>query len=123
IDPVLVAAHIVTALQSVVSRSVDPLESAVISICAIHAGVAENVIPETVELRGTARSLTPQVRDLLERRVRQVTTATARLHGARAKLTYRRGYPVTHNHARQTVFASDVAIQVAGAGKVETNVT
>jgi len=123
VDPVLTASHIVTALHSIVSRNVDPLASAVISICAIHAGEAENVIPETCELRGTARSLTPQVRDLVERRIIEVTKATARLHGAKAKVTYRRGYPVTCNHLRQTKFATNVAAQVVGSSKVDANVT
>jgi hippurate hydrolase len=123
VDPVLVASHVVTALHSIVSRNVDPLESAVISICAIHAGEAENVIPQTAELRGTARSLTPQIRDLIERRIIEVTKATARLHGAKAKVTYRRGYPVTCNHQRQTKFATNVAAQVVGSDKVDPNVT
>ena len=77
------------------SRNVDPLESAVVSICMFQAGTADNVIPQTAQLRGTARSLTPEVRDLLEKRVREVVEGTARLYGAKAKLTYRRGYPVT----------------------------
>jgi len=105
-----------------VSRNVDPLESAVISICAIHAGEAENVIPETAVLKGTARSLTPGVRDLIERRIIEVAKATARLHGARAKVTYRRGYPVTCNHERQTKFATSVAARVAGWENVDPNI-
>jgi len=122
VDTVLVASHIVTALHSIVSRNLDPLESGVISICAFRAGEAENVIPETAELRGTARSLTPHVRDLIEQRVAEVAKATARLHGARAKVLYRRGYPVTYNHTRQTAFAASVATQVAGPDKVDTSI-
>ena len=122
VDSVLVASHIVTALHSIVSRDLDPLESGVISICMLHAGEAENVIPETAVLRGTARSLTPQVRDLIQRRVAEVAKATARLHQAKAKVTYRRGYPVTRNHGRQTQFAASIAALVAGWDKVDTNV-
>jgi len=122
VDPVLVASHIVTALHSIVSRNVDPLDSAVISICAIHAGEAENVIPETAELKGTARSLTPGVRDLIERRIIEVAKATARLHGARAKVIYRRGYPVTCNYERQTRFATSVAARVVGSKNVDANI-
>jgi hippurate hydrolase len=86
-----------------------------------HSGEAENVIPATATLKGTARSLTANVRDLLERRVVEVAETTAKLFGATAKATYERGYPVTENHARQTEFAAGVAKQVAGADKVETN--
>jgi amidohydrolase len=121
IDPVLVASHIVTGLHSIVSRNVDPLESGVISICMLHAGEAENVIPEKAVLKGTARSLTAKVRDLIERRVVEVAEATAKLHGATTVANYIRGYPVTVNHARQTEFAAAVAGQVAGADKVNAN--
>jgi hippurate hydrolase len=121
IDTVLVASHIVTGLHSIVSRNVDPIQSGVISICMFHSGEAENVIPATATLKGTARSLTANVRDLLERRVVEVAETTAKLFGATAKATYERGYPVTENHARQTEFAAGVAKQVAGADKVETN--
>jgi hippurate hydrolase len=121
IDTVLVASHIVTGLQSIVARNVDPIQSGVISICMFHSGEAENVIPATATLKSTARSLTAEVRDLLERRVIEVAETTARLHGATARATYERGYPVTENHARQTEFAAGVARQVAGADKVETN--
>jgi hippurate hydrolase len=121
IDAVLVGSHIVTALHSVVSRNLDPLQSGVISICIFHAGEAVNVIPESAVLKGTARSLTPGVRDTIERRVREIAEATAKMHGATATTTYERGYPVTTNHARQTAFAVDVARQVAGADKVDAN--
>jgi hippurate hydrolase len=121
IDTVLVASHIVTGLQSIVARNVDPIQSGVISICMFHSGEAENVIPATATLKSTARSLTAEVRDLLERRVIEVAETTARLHGATARATYERGYPVTENHARQTEFAAGVARQIAGADKVETN--
>jgi len=121
IDPVLVGSHIVTALHSIVSRNIDPLQSGVISICMFHSGEAMNVIPATAQLRGTARSLTPKVRDLIERRVVEVAETTARLHGATAKATYERKYPVTVNHGRQTEFAASVASQIAGSDKVDTN--
>ena len=121
IDPVLVGSHIVTALHSIVSRNIDPLQSGVISICMFHSGEALNVIPETAELLGTARSLTPEVRDLIERRVVEVAETMGRLHGATVKATYERKYPVTVNHPRQTEFAAAVAGQVAGPGKVDAN--
>jgi hippurate hydrolase len=86
-----------------------------------HAGEAINVIPATAQLQGTARTLAPEVRDLIERRVVEVAETTARLYGATAKATYERKYPVTNNHARQTAFAAAVAGQVAGADKVDTD--
>src|SRR2546421_5008170 len=97
VDPVVVGAQIINQIQSIVARNVDPLQSAVISICVFHAGSADNVIPQTALLRGTARSLTPAIRDQLEKRIGEVVTGTAQLHGASAKLSYRRDYPVTRN--------------------------
>ena len=104
------------------SRNVDPLHSAVISICMFHAGNADNVIPQTAQLNGTARSLSPAVQDLLERRVKEVVEGVARLHGAKATVDYRRNYPVLKNHERQTGFAASVAGQVVGDNKVDTAV-
>jgi hippurate hydrolase len=122
IDTVMVGAQIVNQLQTIVSRNVDPLQSAVISICMFHAGNADNVIPQTAQLHGTARSLTPAIQDLLERRMREVVEGVARLHGARATLDYRRNYPVLQNHELQTEFAAAVAGEVVGADKVDTAV-
>ena len=122
IDTVLVGAQIINAVQSIVSRNVDPLEAAVISICVFQAGSTDNVIPQTALLRGTARSLTPKVRDQLETRLHDVVTGTARLHGASAKLTYRRDYPITRNHERQAAFAASVAKEVAGGERVNDQV-
>jgi len=118
IDSVLVGAQLITALQSIVSRSVDPLDSAVVSICEFHAGNARNVIPQTAELRGTVRTLTEEVRALVEKRVREVVAGVAQIAGARIDLVYERGYPVTVNHASQTDLAAQVAKQVAGDANV-----
>jgi amidohydrolase len=118
IDSVLVGAQVVNALQSIVSRSVDPLESAVISVCEFHAGNARNVIPQTAELRGTIRTLTPEVRELVEKRVREVVAGVAQITGAKIDLVYERGYPVTVNHATQTDTAIRVAEEVAGKNGV-----
>jgi len=118
IDSVLVGAELITALQSIVSRNVDPLESAVISICEFHAGNARNVIPQTARLGGTVRTLTPGVRELVGKRVREVVEGVAKLTGAKIDLTYERGYPVTVNHPSQTDRAIEVAKQVAGEDKV-----
>jgi hippurate hydrolase len=121
VDSVLVGAQIVNQLQSVVSRNVDPLDAAVVSICVFQAGIAGNVIPQHARLHGTARSLTPHVRDLLEGRVREVVEGTARLYGAKATLTYARGYPVLVNEEQETALAASVAREIAGADKVDAN--
>jgi hippurate hydrolase len=119
IDSVLVGAQLITALQSIVSRSVDPLDSAVISMCEFHAGNARNVIPQTALLRGTVRTLTNEVRELVEKRVGEVVGGVAQITGARINLNYERGYPVTVNHAAQTDIATRVAKEIAGEANVE----
>jgi amidohydrolase len=118
VDSVMVGAQLITALQQIVSRNVDPLDSAVISICEFHAGNARNVIPQTAVLRGTVRTLTAKVRQLIEKRVREVTAGVAQMTGARINLNYERGYPVTSNHAAQTDFATQVAKEIAGESNV-----
>ncbi len=120
IDTVLVGAQIINAMQSVVSRNVDPVKSAVVSITMFKAGNADNVIPQTVRLRGTARTLDEGVRALVEERLHKIVEGTAAAFGAKAKLTYRRNYPVLVNHERQTDFAASVAQQVAGDTHVDT---
>jgi hippurate hydrolase len=118
IDSVLVGAQLITALQQIVSRNLDPLESAVISICEFHAGNARNVIPQTAELRGTVRTLMPKVRELIAKRVREVVDGIAQVTGARIELTYTPGYPVTVNHPAQTETAIQIAKEVAGDNNV-----
>ncbi|HEY3681330.1 MAG TPA: M20 aminoacylase family protein [Bradyrhizobium sp.] len=118
IDSVLVGAQLITALQSIVSRSVDPLESAVISMCEFHAGNARNVIPQTAELRGTVRTLTPETRELVEKRVHEIVAGVAQMTGAKIDLVYERGYPVTVNHPSQTDFAIQIAKEISGDNKV-----
>ncbi len=118
VDSILIGAQIVGALQSIVARNVDPLKSAVISICAFHGGTTFNVIPETVEMKGTVRTLDPEIRDLVERRIADVADATARAYGGSAETIYTRMYPVTMNHARQAAFAADVARDIAGPERV-----
>ena len=121
VDTVLVGAQIVNQLQSIVARNVDPLQAAVISICTFQAGNADNVIPQQAKLRGTARALSPKVRDLLQKRVREVVEGTARAYGAKAELTYTTGYPVLVNEEHKTAFAAGVAREVAGKDKVNTD--
>ena len=122
IDTILVGAQMINQLQSIVARNVDPLESAVISICMFQSGHTDNVIPQHAVLRGTARSLTPDVRELLHKRIGEVIEGTARMYGASAKVTYTNGYPVVVNHERQTAFAADVAREIAGKDNVDIDV-
>ena len=118
IDSVLVGTQLIAALQQIVSRNVDPLDSAVISICEFHAGDARNVIPQTAVLRGTVRTLTRDVKELVEKRVREVCAGVAQITGAKIDLGYEHGYPVTVNHAAQTDFATRIAREVAGEPNV-----
>lgn len=119
-DTMLVAAHIIVALQSVVSRNVDPLKSGVVSCCVVDSdSTAYNVIPETVTIRGTARSLDAETRELQAEALQRVAQNTAQAFGATAKVQYNRGYPVTINHPEETQHAVNVAKSVAGNGNVD----
>jgi hippurate hydrolase len=98
---------------------VDPLESAVISICMFHAATALNIIPQTAHLEGTVRTLKPKVRDLIEKRMNEVCDGVAALTGTKITLEYKRGYPVLMNHAAQTDIAARVASEIVGEGNVD----
>ncbi|HLM39000.1 MAG TPA: M20 aminoacylase family protein [Microvirga sp.] len=122
IDPIVTAAHVITALQTVASRSVDPLQSLVVSVCTVKAGEAFNVIPQTAALLGTVRTLSPEVRDLAEARIRAIIENVCAAFGARAQVEYSRGYPVTVNDAARTEFVASVAKDVAGESAVDTTI-
>ena len=122
IDPIVTAAHVITALQTVASRSVDPLQSLVVSVCTVKAGEAFNVIPQTASLLGTVRTLSPEVRDLAEARIRAIIENVCAAFGARAQVEYSRGYPVTVNDAARTEFVASVAKDVAGESAVDTTI-
>jgi hippurate hydrolase len=119
VDPVVAASHLVTATQSIVGRNVDPLEAGVVSITKFHAGDAHNIIPEKAVLAGTVRTLKSETAQLAEQRLQAVCDGTAATFGVAVELHFRPNYPVTFNHARETVFAGDVAAEVAGAGQVD----
>jgi len=120
VDTVLVGTQIVNALQSIVSRNVDPLESAVVSITLFQAGHADNVIPQTALLRGTARSLRASVRDLLEKRIVEIAEGIGKTYGAKVKAKYSRDYPVVVNNEQAVDFASSIAREIAGEASVDT---
>jgi amidohydrolase len=121
IDPVIIAAQLVVALQTLVSRNVDPMRSAVLSVTMIQTGEAFNIIPRTVKMTGTVRSLDPEVRDLMEGKLKSVTEGLTATFGAKATVTYRRGYPVTVNAPDQTETAAAVARDVVGDARVDAN--
>jgi hippurate hydrolase len=114
VDPIVVGAQLVTALQTVVSRSVDPMQTAVITVGAFNAGHAANVIPESARLQISVRSFDAEVRKLLETRIRTLAQAHADAHGARIEINYVPGYPVVINSAKETEFALTVARELVG---------
>jgi len=123
IDTTLVAASILQGIQSIAGRNVDPIESAVVSVTSFDTGPwSHNVIPQEVKLTGTARTLTPANRDLVEERLGRLVEHTALAFGAKAELDYLRDYPVTVNDDAAAMFAADVAEEVAGDGKVNRNI-
>jgi amidohydrolase len=121
IDPIIVATQMVTALQSIVSRNLSPLDNAVLSVTMIEAGEADNVISSTAKVTGTVRTLDGQVQDFIEQRLNDLVPQFAQSFGATASIRYARGYPVTVNTEAQTAFAADVARDVAGADRVDDN--
>jgi amidohydrolase len=118
VDPVVVAAQIVTALQGLVSRSTDPLDQAVISVTMIHGGSTFNVIPEEVTMGGTVRTFRPETRDRIEAGIGRVVRGIAEALDARAELAYVRSYPALVNSAAETDFAGEVAAKIVGPANV-----
>ena len=119
IDPVVASAQIISALQTIASRNCDPLDSVVISVTAVKAGEAYNVIPQTAEMKGTVRTLSKDMRALAEKRLREIVTGVAAAMGCTAVIDYELGYPVTFNHAEQTSFVAKVAGSLVGSGNVD----
>ncbi len=117
-DPVVAAAAIVGALQTIASRNVDPLDSIVVSITMLHTGTAFNVIPTEAVISGTVRTLRPQTQELAQRRLREIGEGVARGFGCSAELDYRIGYPIMLNNAGMVDVFNDVAKQTFGEQKV-----
>ena len=120
-DPVLIGAHMVTALQSIASRRIDPITSGVVSVTMFRASDAFNVIPDSAELRGTARSFLPEVRDLIETEMKRIATQIALAFEAEADVKFMRNYPTTVNADEETETAARVAGAVFGEDKVDTD--
>jgi amidohydrolase len=120
-DPVAIGCQLHAALQTIVARNVDPVQSAVVSVTMFHAGDAMNVIPQTARLQGTVRTLKPEIRTLVKQRITEICDGIGKAHGAKIKLTYTDGYPVTVNHEAQTRFATKIAREISGDAAVNDN--
>ena len=118
VDPVLIAGSLVVALQSVVARNIDPRQTAIVTIGALHAGSAANVIPDSATMAMSIRSFDPEVRALLEQRIRALVTAHVQGYGGEVEIDYERGYPVVVNTEAETRFAAQVAEELVGTERV-----
>jgi len=123
VDPVVVAAQVITALQTLVSRSLDPVDAMVLSLCSMQTSQlgAFNVIPDSVRMLGTVRTFRPQTRDMAEKRIAEMAGKVAEAFGARAEVRYTRGYPATINTPAEAQFAARVGERVFGKAKVITD--
>ena len=119
IDPIIVAANMITGMQAIVSRNVNPLQSAVLSVTMVEAGEADNVISKSAKITGTVRTLDLEVQDQIEERLNQFVPQFAASFGATASVRYARGYPITVNSPAQTAFAAQVAGEVVGPERVD----
>ncbi|MGV3550282.1 M20 aminoacylase family protein [Rhizobium sp.] len=122
IDPVVISAQIITALQTIASRNVDPLQSSVVSVTILKGGDASNVIPNEASFAGTIRTLNDEMRELSKKRLREISQGVAAALGAEASVTIHTGYPVTSNHGEQTGVAVAAAGDVAGVPNVDADV-
>lgn len=122
IDPIVITSQLVGALQTIASRSTDPVEAVVVSVTKFHAGDAYNIIPESAEIAGTVRTLRKEIAKKSEERIRAICDGLATAFGAKIEVDYQANYPVTFNHAEETVFASDIAANVAGDAHVHRGI-
>jgi hippurate hydrolase len=125
VDPVVAAAQVISALQTIASRNVDPVDAVVVSVCSMQTSQvgAFNVVPDFVRLIGTVRSFRPQTRELAERRLREIATKVSEALAASAEVDYVRGYPATVNSGREAAFAAAVGERIFGKGNVITDPT
>ena len=119
IDPIAIGAEVIGAAQTIVSRSIDPFDKAVMSVTQFHAGDTWNVIPETAVIRGTARSFKREVQDIIEDGLTALAKGIAAAHDASAEVTYSRLYPATVNAPDETKLAGDVAASIVGEENVD----
>ncbi len=118
-DPVPIACQLVQSFQTILTRNMRPIDTGVISVTMIEAGEATNVVPDRVTIRGTVRTFTTEVLDLIEARMRQLTEHTCAAYGATSEFAFQRNYPPTINHPAETEFVRSVMAEVVGAGQVQ----
>ncbi|MFJ5369783.1 M20 aminoacylase family protein [Bosea sp. CER48] len=121
-DPIVASCALVSALQTVASRNADPLESIVVSVTALNAGEAFNVIPQTAEIKGSVRTLTPKTRELAQKRITEIVEGVMKAFGMKYELEYHLGYPVTFNHHGQTDFVTSVTKEAFGSDAIKTDI-
>ncbi len=119
VDPVLIGAHIITALQSIVSRNVDPSDQAVVSVTSMFSDNANNVIPAMVELQGTVRTFSQKVREDIHQRFTEICESVAKAFGGRVEIEYLKNYEVTYNHEKETEFTAEAAAEIVGSENVK----
>ena len=122
IDPIVISSHIILSLQSIISRFIDPVDPALISITKINGGTAYNVIDDQVVLSGTVRSFKPETRKSIENKIKQTVEGVTKANSAEAEVIYSNKYPPTINHEKQSFFASDAAKELVGQENVNLNV-
>lgn len=120
VDPIKVGVQLHIALQTIVSRNVSPVDSAVVSVTMFEAGSAENIIPDEAKLTASIRTATPEIRDLAEKRVKEICAGVGETFGAKIDVNYVRRYPCTVNHEKETEILSRAAIAIAGENMVDT---
>ncbi|WP_420102987.1 M20 aminoacylase family protein [Bosea sp. (in: a-proteobacteria)] len=121
-DPIVACCALVSALQTVASRNVNPLDSMVVSVTALNAGEAFNVIPQTAEIKGTVRTLTPETRAIAQKRITAIVEGVMKAFDMKYELEYHLGYPVTFNHHGQTDFATSVTKETFGSDAITTDI-
>lgn len=118
IDPVPVACQMVMGFQTIITRNKKPVDAGVISVTMVHTGEANNVVPDHAELRGTVRTFTHEVLDMIERRMREIAEHTCAAYGTTCEFVFNRNYPPTVNHPDETAFAREVMADIVGAERV-----
>lgn len=121
-DPIMAAVHLVQSLQTTITRNLDPLEPAVLSVTQIHSGTADNVIPDSAEIRGTVRTLSEEALDLIEGRMTDIVEHTARAFNCTSKFVFARKYPPTVNHPNEAALCTEVARDLVGNDLVFENI-
>ena len=122
IDPIIIASQIIISIQSIISRNIDPVDKALISVTKVHGGTAHNVIENDVTLAGTVRTFKKETRDFIEKKIKDTAIGISKANGGNAEIKYSRLYPATINSKNESIFASDVAKELVGDDNVFTDI-